>query len=115
MSANSQSKNTKGSFIFQISLATSLILIVLGIIITILANTPGLLLVGILSTLIGSIQLLADTGWLAIIKINQDLGSWREAFNMVVKQREQKFFLYPIYIDVLFISLSLGTILKLNL
>ena len=65
--------------------------------------------------MVGGIQIFADFGWISIIKINKELKTWTEAYHIVIKQREQKFFLFPVYIDVLFIAISLGTVLMLNI
>jgi predicted acyltransferase len=88
---------------------------ILGILSIYIANSPGILLAGLLALIIGIVQILADLGWISIVKINKKLSTWNEAYKIVIEQREQKLFLFPIYIDILFITISLGTILTLGL
>lgn len=106
-------QDEKKSYIFHLSFLTSSILLLIGLIILFLLSvTPGILLVGLLSILVGGIQILIDLGWIGIVKINKELHSWKEAFEIVIRQREQKFFLFPMYIDILFIVISLGTVIQ---
>ena len=102
--------------VFQISFASSLILTILGFFLFfIIANSPGVVLIGLLSLLVGGIQVLVDLGWIYIVKINRELGEWRDALHIVATQREQKFFMYPVFIDLLFIVLGLGTMISASL
>ena len=104
----------KKFYIFQVSFITSSVLCLIGILLVILSKSPGILLVGLLAILVGGIQVLIDLGWISIIKINHNLTSWSEAYKIVIKQREQKFFLFPVYIDILFIAISLGSVISFS-
>lgn len=94
--------------IFKLSFFTSTILCVSGLLMFIFPNNSAkVILISLLLMLIGGVQIIADLGWIAIVKVNHDLVDWKDAYSKVVAQRTQNFFIAPIIIDISFIIVSI--------
>jgi len=99
--------NESSSNFFVISFLTSSILTILGILFLLLQISTYLTLLALIIFIIGIVQVIVDFGWLAIIKINLNLDSWKDAYPIVAQKRSQKIFLVPIIVDISFIIISL--------
>jgi hypothetical protein len=64
-------------------------------------------LFSIIIFVVGTVQLIADFGWVSIIKINSNLPTWKEAYTIVAKKRTQKIFLIPILMDFSFVMIAI--------
>ena len=106
--ASQQSETTETNYIFVISFITSSVVFLFGIFIIVLQSTTYVIIIGLIALLIGSIQLFADIGWVAIVKANRsdELQSWNQAIHLVIKLKSQKIFLFPIIFDLLLIGIS---------
>ena len=92
---------------YLMSFITSVILVSLGTLLLLLGNSTWVVLFSIVIFSVGLVQVIADLGWLSIIKINANLPSWRDAYPIVAKQRSQKIFLVPFFFDICFVIISL--------
>lgn len=102
-----ESKSSKMNY-FLISLSSSSILSIAGLILLLFQITTPITLFGLVIFLIGIIQVIVDLGWISITQINRNLPSWKEAYPIVAKKRNFKLFIVPFLFDLSFVILSIA-------
>lgn len=97
---------------FKVSLGTSTILTLLGLVILVLpTQSPTVLLAGFICLVVGLVQLVADLGWLALKKTGEPPPlTWAEAFDLVGQARGQKLWVLPIVGDLVVLGVMVGVI-----
>ena len=101
--------------IFVVSFLTSLFLLFSGLLFLFISSISTDLLYGLISTLIGGVQMIIDIGWVWLIKINRldIIKTWKDAFDHVAKVRGSKIFIFPMIFDILIVAISAFFLLKI--
>jgi len=99
---------TETNYIFIISFATSTLVFLFGFILFLAQISLYTDFLGLIALSVGGIQIFADIGWITILKANRfdEIQSWKQAIQLVIKRKGQKIFLFPALFDVVLIVLS---------
>jgi hypothetical protein len=114
------SQTSSSNKIFKFSFISSSSVFIFGFFCFILVSfnvisSLSIMILSLIAILVGGVQILADLGWMAILKANRpdQILSWKQAFEYVAEAKGQKIFLFPVLMDFLLIGLSSILLLRI--